>query len=135
MLSRRLFATCALCAAGGLIATRVDAQTPTPGAKRTILQQTDGPAEGYVTVLADIEIAPGATVMWHTHPGIESGFVVQGAGTLSIKGQPDQPVMAGKGFQIPIATPHSVRNGDAVMRVAATYVVEKGKPLASPAPQ
>jgi quercetin dioxygenase-like cupin family protein len=135
MLSRRLFATCALCAAGGLVATKVDAQAPTAGAKRTILQQTDGPADGYVTVLAQIEIAPGAMVMWHTHPGIESAFVLEGGGVLSIKGQADQQAVAGKGFQIPIATPHALQNGDGVTRIAATYVVEKGKPLASPAPQ
>ena len=40
---------------------------------------------------------------------------------------------AGEGFQVPPGVPHSGRNGPAVSRLAITYVVEKDKPLASPA--
>jgi hypothetical protein len=42
-------------------------------------------------------------------------------------------VKAGDGFQIPIATLHSYRNGDTSAKLTITYIVEKGKPLASPA--
>jgi quercetin dioxygenase-like cupin family protein len=135
MLSRRLFTTCALCAATGLVATKVDAQTPAGGVKRTILQQIDGPVDGYVTVLARGDIAPGAMVMWHTHPGIETAYVLEGGGTLMVKGLAERAAAAGDSFQIPTATPHALKNGDAVTRIASTYVVEKGKPLATPAPQ
>jgi hypothetical protein len=44
MPTRRVFAACALCAAGGFLATGVEAQTP--GFKRTLLRQTDGPTQG-----------------------------------------------------------------------------------------
>ena len=134
MLSRRLFTTCALCAATGLVATDVAAQSP-GGVKRVILQQTDGPTDGYVTVLARAEIAPGAMVMWHTHPGIETAYVLEGGGTLLRKGAAAAAVAPGDSFQVPTAMPHALQNGDAVTRIASTYVVEKGKPLASPAPQ
>jgi quercetin dioxygenase-like cupin family protein len=145
MLSRRAFASCALCAATtglaatglaatGLVATEVAAQS-TQGVSRTILQQTDGPMDGYVTILARAEIQPGAIVMRHTHPGIESAYVLTGGGSLSVKGQPDRQVGAGDNFQIPPYTPHAVHNGDSLTLIAATYVVEKGKPLASPAPE
>jgi quercetin dioxygenase-like cupin family protein len=136
MLQRRLFVGCALCSIGGLTATAVTAQTPapaTPGLKRRILQQTDGPMPGYVTVIVDVEIDAGATVARHTHPGIESSFVTEGSGELLIDGQPNRPVKAGDGFQVPVAAPHSFRNGDRPARLAATFIVEKGKPLASPA--
>jgi quercetin dioxygenase-like cupin family protein len=132
MLTRRNFASCALCAAVGLVATNVDAQTG--GVKRVILQQTDGPADGYVTILARGEIEPGALVARHTHPGIETAYLLEGGGMLSVKGQPDRLVSAGDSFQIPTLTPHALRNGDKFTRIASTYVVEKGKPLASPAP-
>ncbi len=135
MLTRRLFAGCALCAATGLLATTVGARAQTGGVKRTILQQTDGPMDGYVTVLARGEIAPGAMVMWHTHPGIETAYILEGGAALMVKGQPDRPVAPGDSFQIPVATPHALKNGGAVTRIASTYVVEKGQPLASPAPQ
>jgi quercetin dioxygenase-like cupin family protein len=135
MLGRRLFTTCALCAATGLVATAADAQAPSGGVKRTILQQTDGPMEGYVTILARGEIAPGAMVMWHTHPGIETAYVLEGGGTLLVKGQADRVAAAGDSFQVPTAVPHALKNGDSVTRIASTYVVEKDKPLATPAPQ
>ena len=41
---------------------------------------------------------------------------------------------AGDGFQIPPNTPHAGgKPGDARTRVLITYIVEKDKPLASPA--
>ncbi len=52
-----------------------------------------------------------------------------------MKGQPDRVVNPGDGFQIPPETPHSLRNGPDKTRVVVTYVVEKDKPLASPAPE
>ena len=40
----------------------------------------------------------------------------------------------GDGFQVPPETPHAGgKNGDKTTKIAITYVVEKGKPLASPA--
>jgi hypothetical protein len=40
----------------------------------------------------------------------------------------------GDGFQVPPETPHAgTPNGDKKSKIAITYVVEKGKPLASPA--
>jgi hypothetical protein len=40
----------------------------------------------------------------------------------------------GDGFQVPVATPHAgAKNGDIKTVVVSTYVIEKGKPLASPA--
>ena len=70
MLTRRGFVGCALCAISGFVATGVAAQTP--GIKRTILTQVDGPVDGYVTISARVEIDAGAMVARHTHPGIEA---------------------------------------------------------------
>jgi quercetin dioxygenase-like cupin family protein len=81
------------------------------------------------------EVAADALVARHTHPGVESGYFVEGGGTLSVKGQPDRAVKAGEGFQVPPETPHSLKNGGQKSRLAITYVVEKDKPLASPAPE
>jgi quercetin dioxygenase-like cupin family protein len=136
MLQRRLFVGCALCSIGGLAATAIAAQAPAPappGLRRRILQQTDGPMPGYVTVVVEVEIDAGATVARHTHPGIESSYVTEGSGELLIDGQPGRRVQAGEGFQMPVAVPHSYRNDDKPARLAATFIVEKGKPLASPA--
>jgi quercetin dioxygenase-like cupin family protein len=135
MLTRRGFAGCAVCAAVGLVATGVGAQTqpaPTAGITRTVIQSTDL-NETHMTVLATLEIAAGTPVARHTHPGIESVYVVEGELELSVQGQPDKRFKTGEGFQIPPNTPHGGRNGDRATKLAITYVIEKGKPLASPA--
>ena len=134
MLTRRAFALCALCAAGGFLATETQAQTAaTPGFKRTLIKQTEGPMDGYVTVEARVDIEPGALVPRHTQPGIESGYAVEGAIELSVDGEGTRTLAPGDGFQVPTGVPHSGKNGPAKTVIVATYVVEKGKPLASPA--
>jgi len=141
MLTRRDFAglaSCAICGLSGLMATDASAQTSppatTPGVTRKILTQMDGPVPGYVTINAEAEIEPGVTIARHTHPGIESGYVLEGGLDLPIQGQPTRTLKPGDGFQVPAETPHAGgKNGDKMTRIAITYVVEKGKPLASPA--
>jgi quercetin dioxygenase-like cupin family protein len=135
MLTRRGFAACALCAASGFLATGAEAQNAaaTPGLKRTILKQTDGPVAGYVVVDVRVDIEPNATIARHTHPGVESSYVVEGGLELTVDGEGTSTYAAGEGFQVPTAVPHSGKNGPAKTVISVTFVVEKGKPLASPA--
>jgi quercetin dioxygenase-like cupin family protein len=141
MLTRRNFtgvAGCAICGLAEFIAAGASAQTTppatTPGVTRKILSQTDGPMPGYVTLLVEAEIEAGVAVGRHTHPGVESAYVLEGGFELPIEGQPTRTLKPGDGFQIPPATPHAGgKPGSAKSRILITYVVEKGKPLASPA--
>ncbi len=133
MLTRRGFAACAFCAVAGFAATGAEAQNPPAGMKRTIFTRMDGPMDGYETVNARVDLDPGALVARHTHPGIESSYVVEGGLELSIDGQGARTFEAGEGFQVPPRTPHGGKSGDKPTTIAITYVVEKGKPLASPA--
>ena len=138
MLTRRGFASCALCAITGFIATEASAQGAPPaaagGVTRKILSQTDGPAAGYETLLVEATIEPGVVVGRHTHPGIESTYVLEGGFELPIQGQATRMLKPGDAFQIPPETPHAGgAAGTAKSRILITYVVQKGKPLASPA--
>src|SRR5271165_6981947 len=134
MLTRRAFALCALCAAGGFRAQEASAENAaTGGLKRTLLKQTDGPIDGYLTVEMRVDIEPDAIISRHTHPGVESGYVVEGGTDLAIDGIGALTLKPGDGFQVPTGTPHGGRNGPAKTVIVSTYVVEKGKPLASPA--
>lgn len=141
MLTRRGFAgvaSCAICAVTGFIATEASAQGAPPaastGVTRKILSQTDGPAAGYETLLVEAQIEPGVAVGRHTHPGIESAYVLEGGFDLPIQGQPTRTLKPGDAFQVPANTPHAGGPpGTAKTRILITYVVEKGKPLASPA--
>ena len=133
MLTRRMFAGCALCAVTGFVATGAEAQNAPGGLKRTIITRTDGPMDGYESVNVRVDLDPGALIARHTHPGIESSYVVDGALELSVDGQGTRTFKAGDGFQVPPRVPHSGKNGDKSTTIAITYVVEKGKPLVSPA--
>jgi quercetin dioxygenase-like cupin family protein len=136
MLKRRGFVSCAICAAVGLVASAVDANAQgTSGLTRTIIQKTEYPGEKHVSILVTAEIDANFAVARHTHPGLESTYVMAGGGTLSVKGQPDRVIKTGDGFQIPPEVPHALRNGPEKTRLAITYIVDKDKPLATPAPE
>lgn len=78
MMKRRVF--CYLCAAVGVVAgtiTAADAQQA--GLSRTVVNTVEGPGEGYHTVLVHVEIAPNFLVARHTHPGVESSYILEGA--------------------------------------------------------
>jgi quercetin dioxygenase-like cupin family protein len=135
MLSRRRFATCAICAAGGVLMAEVGARAQAPGFTRTVLNRIEYPGDKMVTVQILVEIDPNFMVARHTHPGVETGYFLEGGGTFGMKGAPDRKMAKGDAFQVPYQVPHFVQNGPAKTRVLSIYVVEKDKPLASPAPE
>src|SRR5262245_4979646 len=105
-----------------------------PAVKRTIIQRVDAPGSStHEIVMAVAEFPPGAVSGWQRHPGTEVGYVLEGSIVVQHAGHPDTTLVAGNSFQNSAA--HNARNaGTATARVLATYVVEKGKPLAEPVP-
>ena len=84
--------------------------------------------------MAVAEIPPGMAAGRHTHPGPETSYVVEGSASLEIEGETPRLVKAGDSFAIPAGKIHDAKVvGDKPVKVLATYIVEKGKPLASPA--
>ena len=132
--------SCLLGLAGLLAVTVVEAQQlpamtqQTQTIKRTPLQKFDVPGTSYETVIGMAEIVPNAMIGRHTHPGPESGYMLEGEMVLMVQGQPDKTVKAGESYQIPAGAVHDGKSGPQGAKVIATYVVEKGKPLATPAP-
>jgi quercetin dioxygenase-like cupin family protein len=102
------------------------------GIKRTVLRTIDFPA-GYTTVTAVVELAPGSCSGRHIHPGIDTGFVMQGDLVLKVDGKPEQTFKAGDSFETSAMTPHDACSPSGV-KLVDTWVIEKGKPLALPAP-
>jgi quercetin dioxygenase-like cupin family protein len=135
MLTRRGLIGCALCAVAGFAATDAGAQqgTQTAGIKRTLLSRMDGPAPGYETISAKIEAPAGSLIAKHTHFGIETTYVVEGSLELEIAGQEPKTFSAGEAFQVPAGAVHGGKTGDKPIVLSGVYVVEKGKPLATPA--
>jgi len=125
---------------GGLIAALTVAAMGTlaaqaPAVKRTILQKMDLSAPGREAVMAIGEFPSGSETGRHTHPGEEITFVQDGPFVVEIDGQPAKTLKSGEGFTIPagaIHNGHPPAGGTA--KVIITYVVEKGKPITTPAP-
>jgi quercetin dioxygenase-like cupin family protein len=132
MLSRRrLFAGCALCAATGLVASDANAQAP--AVTRTILQQADVPGTNMVTLNVMLEMTPAATSPRHTHPGVAMGYVLAGDLEFTFADR-KVTIRPGESLTVPPDTPHVEIAGQNGARVLVTFTIEKGKPLAIPAP-
>ena len=103
------------------------------GFTRVALQTQDLSAPGRVAVQARAEFDPGVAAGRHTHPGEELGYVLEGQLELRIDGQPPRIVKAGETFFVPEGLVHDgINTGTGKAKVLATYVVEKGKPVATP---
>lgn len=109
--------------------------SPVQAIKRIPLQKFDVPGTKYETVIGIAEIAPNVTIGRHTHPGPESGYILDGSFELLIDGEPPRQLKAGESYQVPPGAIHDARTGRDGAKVIATYVVEKGQPLASPIKQ
>jgi quercetin dioxygenase-like cupin family protein len=106
-----------------------------PGIQRTLVGRADVSVPGREAVVARVEVAPGAHAGRHTHPGDEISYVIEGEAELLVDGQPPRKVKAGESFVIPAGVVHDAHNtSDAPIKLVGVYVVEKGKPLATPAP-
>src|SRR3954465_2619592 len=83
--------------------------TSAPGIKRTPLQKFDVPGTNHETVIGIAEIAPNASIGRHTHPGPESGYVLDGDFVLLVEGQPDRSLKVGESYQVPAGAVHDAK--------------------------
>ena len=131
-MKKSLLAACVVAAFAMSIA--VYAQAPAP-IKRTPLQKVDVPGSTTMEVITGIaEIMPNVNIGRHTHAGAETGYLIEGQLTLLVEGKPPLDLKPGDSYQVPLNAVHDARSGQAGAKVLAVYVVEKGKPLATPAP-
>jgi quercetin dioxygenase-like cupin family protein len=122
-------ATAAMAVAAGALLAQAQ------GFKRTEVQRGDLSVAGREGVQAVAEIQPGAQSGKHTHPGEEIGYILEGTVVVEIDGMAPKTYKAGEAFIVPNARPHNARNtSSGVSKVLGTYIVEKGKPLATPVP-
>jgi quercetin dioxygenase-like cupin family protein len=133
----KILATIFLFVCLGTTASAQQAQ-PTPvqpsPVKRTILQRTDVPGTNLELIYATVEIAPSFKAGRHSHPGVVMAQVVEGEFWLALDGQPEKVLKVGESLTLPDRAIHNEGAGDKGVKVSAVYVVEKGQPLASPAP-
>ena len=129
MLTKTLLIGATLAVAAGTLLAQAS------GLTRTLVGRGDVSVPGREAVVARVEVAPGARAGRHTHPGDEISYVMEGEATLLVDGQPPRVVKAGESFIVPAGTVHDAHNaGSTPIKLVGVYVVEKGKPLATPAP-
>ena len=103
-----------------------------PGFKRVEMQRHDLGTPGREVVQVRAEFEPGASIGKHTHPGEEVGYLLEGNLELEIAGKPNATLKAGDAFFVPAETQHAAKNiGKGPAKVLATYIIEKGKPVAT----
>ena len=107
----------------------------TGGLSRTMVGKADVSVPGREAVVAKVEVAPGSRAGRHTHPGDEISYISEGEVDLLIDGQPPRTLKAGETFVVPAGVIHDAHNAsNGTVKLIGVYVVEKGKPLATPAP-
>lgn len=87
-------------------------------------------------IVSGTAILPAGTVIgWHVHSGDEAGYVLRGELVLKTRGQPDRKLKAGDHFFNPRGAVHSLLapSGSTGGMAYSTWIVDKGKPLASEA--
>ena len=129
----RGFSASIVLAALGVLAAGV-APAQAPGVTRADLQRHDLGIPGREAVQVRVDFAPGAVAPAHRHPGEEIVYVLKGDLEYRVEGRAPVTLKAGGVLFIPAGVAHAATNvgaGDA--SELATYVVEKGKPLSTPA--
>ncbi len=120
------FVATVLCAAAGVAAQQA-------GFVRIPLQTQNLSTPGKIAVQVRGEFDPGFGTGRHTHPGEELTYILEGEIEVRVDGQPPRIIKAGETFFLPAGVVHEgVNTGNAKVKVLATYIVEKGQPLALP---
>jgi len=103
---------------------------------RTPLQKWEIPqSPAYDLNTLHVTVAAGGSSGRHTHPGVESSYVISGELVLKVDGQPERTFKAGDHFLVEPGTVHDVTAiGSEPVVLVLSYVTERGKPLVSPAP-
>jgi quercetin dioxygenase-like cupin family protein len=110
---------------------------PASAPVRTILERHDQTGvAGKEIVLGTALLPAGSAIGFHTHPGDEVGYVLKGPLVLKKKGQPDRILKTGDTFFNARGEVHSLATqpGSEGGTAVSTWIVDKGQPLSTPAP-
>lgn len=93
----------------------------------TVLQTADV-AGGNEATLVLREVPAGAESGFHTNPGGEIVYILQGSAILEVRGKPPVTIKQGAAFQTKAGEVHNVKNGSATepCKALAFYVAKPG---------
>jgi len=130
---KSILAVCLVVSAFAAVSAAVQSDAaPAPNVQRRVLLTQDLQIPNYQTVFVEVTIPAGGREGRHTHPGTAVVHVQEGQLTLDHEGMPSKTYMPGETFFIENGKVHEgINNGTSRVRMLASFVVEKGKPLAS----
>ena len=101
---------------------------------KRVISRADVAGTNLEVILTETDIPPGALSPRHTHPGEEAYYVIQGSMT-QMPGQAPTMREAGTGGINKREVPHAGYKvvGDKALKLVNVYIVDKGKPLSTPA--
>jgi quercetin dioxygenase-like cupin family protein len=102
------------------------------GLRRTEIQRHSLSIPDRELVQVRTEIPVGVASGWHTHPGEEVGYIVEGTVRMEVADSEALLLHAGSGFLIPPGTPHNAHDlGPGTGVMLSTYLVDPDAPLSS----
>ena len=106
-----------------------------PAVTRTVLNQQDLAVPGYASALVRVELPAGAREGRHQHPGTLIAMVQEGTMTLEYVGKGTMEYKVGETFYVAPGTIHEGMNrGTAPVKLIASFVFPKDKPMTIPVP-
>ena len=112
--------------------TTTPADALSSGLRRTEVQHRTSSIPGRDIVQVRTEIPDGVASGWHTHPGEEVGYIVEGTVRMEVAGEEPLLLPAGTGFLIPPGTPHDAHDlGPGTGVMLSTYLVDPEAPLST----
>jgi len=123
--------------AATVLSAAADESSATPQPVRTIFERHDQTGvPGKEIVIGSAMLPAGTVIGFHTHPGDEVGYVLKGVLIIHVRGKPDRTLKAGDSFFNERGTVHSLSAapGEEGGTAVSTWIVDKGQPLATPAP-
>jgi quercetin dioxygenase-like cupin family protein len=92
--------------------------------------------QGHTGIMYITDFLPGASAARHQHPGYEFNYILQGAVTFMVDGQPPFTLKAGEGTYNPRDRIHAVKNASETepAQLIAVLINDTGKPIALPVP-
>ena len=106
--------------------------TQAPGVERTILQRQDlAGAPGHEVLLVQAILPVGGREGRHTHPGTMIAYLTEGTITFDNEGTLVDLAPGASVIIRPGAVHEGINRGKTPIKALVTFIVEKGKPLAT----
>ena len=104
------------------------------GPERKFLIEEDLEIPGYQILVTTATLGVGEREGRHTHPGTLVGYLLEGQLTLERDGQPPVALKPGDSILVKPGQIHEgINTGSVPTKALAMFVVEKDKPLSTPA--